>query len=204
MNRSFTKRNGRIPAKIAAVVLAALFCLSFASAEGNAGRQPLLFDDYVQAVGTFSDAQWETDSAECIRMLELEENVTVRVCLDGENVAALTVEYPLGQVGDSVILTLESLGWLSAENLNAAFEQPSQDIKRVDGFCVCRVEGELREGVSICREQDVGGMAWQPVHGGEKIHNKPRCSGMDVPCWITAQAVKQTGWKNCGKCRKNG
>lgn len=194
----------RVLAKGAAALLSALLCISFAAAQASADRQPLAFEDYAQLVAGFVDGQWETEGAQCIRMLEIEQDVTVRVCLDGEYVAALTVEYPLGQVRDCVILTLESLGWLTEEEVNAAFRQESQDVCDVGNFRICRIEGKLREGVSICREEDAGKMVWQPVHGGEKLHNKPRCSGMDVPCWLTEEAADAIGWANCGKCRKNG
>lgn len=198
MNMLFSKRRrGCFPVKLFAVLLAALMSGACAAAE----EPECLFETYVQAVS--ADAQWETDGAEQIRMLGTDEGVTVSACLEGENVAALTVEYPAGQIPDMAKRFIENLGWLSAESLEAVYVMEADTSGELEGCSVRLVHGELRDAVSICRAEDVEGMVWQPIHGGARIHDKPRCSGMDVSRMITVEAAQAVGWEDCGHCRKN-
>lgn len=183
------------------IVAAALLMNMAALAEAPAEIPPLAFEVYAQVA--FADAEWEAEASGLIRMLVPEEGVTVSVCLDGENIAAVTAEYSIGQPTDGVVKAIEALGWLSEDALDAAFEQESQAMIETEGFCVCRVAGEKREAVSICRKEDAENMVWQPIHGGARIHNRLRCSGMDVSRMLTEEAAQATGWQNCGKCRKN-
>ena len=194
--------SGRRIRNLSAVMMALAFLLLMSMPARAEEIFPLPFEDFVQRAA-FADANWEADGTELIRMLSPEEGVTVSVCLKGENIAAITAEYPIGQPTDSVRNALEALAWLDAQTIENAFSQTSEEMIEADGFIVCRVEGELREAVSICRAEDAEQMVWQPIHGGARIHNKPRCSGMDAARMITEEAAADTGWQNCGKCRKN-
>lgn len=186
--------------KILVLVLALLMMVSGALAESNASAIP--FENYAQAVA--ADAQWESDGVEQIQILALDGEVTVSVCLTDGNVAALTVEYPMAEQPESARQTIEALGWLDAESVEAAFAQTNEDMQEMNGFGVYHVVGKHREAVSICRVEDAEHMVWQPIHGGEKIHNDPRCSSMDVSRMITEEAAGALQWQNCSRCRKNG
>lgn len=186
--------------KILGLVLALVMLASGALAESDV--QAIPFESYAQAVVT--DAQWESDGVEQIQMLSMDGEVTVSACLTDGNVAALTVEYPMGERPESARQAIESLGWLEAEALDEAFALTSEEMQEMNGFGVYHVVGKNREAVSICRVEDAEHMVWQPIHGGERIHNDPRCSSMDVSRMITEEAASALQWKNCVRCRKNG
>lgn len=182
-------------------VLAVVLAMLFSGVCAAEGLEPVSFEAYAQTV--FADAEWEIDGVQQLRVLSSEEGVTVSVCMEGDNLASLTVEYPIGQPSDSVRMAIEGLGWIRAEMIEEIFSIPSEEVREMEAFSVWRIEGELREGISICRTEDAADMAWQPIHGGARIHSKPRCSGMDVSRLITEEAAQALEWKNCGKCRKN-
>lgn len=182
--------------------LALALVMMLSSALAESAVQMISFESYAQTLS--ADAQWESDGAEQIQILALDGEVTVSVCLTGENVAALTVEYPLGQTPENARRAIESLGWLNAETLDALLAQTGEEAQEMDGCSVYRVTGKHREAVSICRMEDAERMVWQPIHGGERIHNSPRCSNMDVSRMITEEAAAVLQWQSCGNCRKNG
>lgn len=157
--------------KILGLVLALVMLASGVLAESDV--QAIPFESYAQAVVT--DAQWESDGVEQIQMLSMDGEVTVSACLMDGNVAALTVEYPMGEQPESARQAIESLGWLEAEDLDAAFALTSEDMQEMNGFGVYHVVGKNREAVSICRVEDAEHMVWQPIHGGERIHNEHGC-----------------------------
>jgi len=195
------KKNRWLPVFMKIIAAALLMSLTALAEEGG-DVNPLSFDDYV-LTAAFADAEWEADGTDLIRVVSPEEGVTVSVCLNGENIAAVTVEYPVGQPTDSAVMAIEGLGWLSPQMVENVFAQQAQEMIEAECFNVCRVVGEMREAVSICRAEDAENMVWQPIHGGARIHDKPRCSGMDVSRMITEEAAQAVGWENCGRCRKN-
>lgn len=165
--------------------------------------EEISFEVYAQSFAELTEAAWEADGAQQIQMLEADGSVTVSACLEGESLAALTVEYPAGQMTDMVKQALENLGWLSAESLEIVYAMEADTSQELEDCSVCLIHGELRYAVSICRAEDAERMVWQPIHGGERIHDKPRCSGMDVSRMITETAAQAVGWEDCGHCRKN-
>lgn len=201
MNAYFLKKAGFRPVPVRAIAVLLLMLLPCVPVLAEAPSE-ISFETYVQSTA-FADGTWETDGTELIRMISPERDVTVSVCLEGEMIAAITVEYLIGAPTDSVRTAIESLGWISGQTLEAAFSQQPEIVTEDGEFSVCRIEGELREGISVFRSEDAKEMVWQPIHGGARIHNKPRCSGMDVSRMITETAAELTGWQNCGKCRKN-
>lgn len=162
----------------------------------------LAFDAFAEAYAQHTQAEWETDGIDRILSLVPEEGVTVSVCLAEEDVAALTVEFPCGAISDSVRAAVESLGWLGAEELAAAFSLEENAELQTEAFRVYRIHGDNRDSIAVCPLADAENMLWQPIHGGKKIHDRPRCSGMDVSRMITPEAAEELGWEDCGTCRK--
>lgn len=187
--------------RIFAAVLAVLMLMTGALAEET---MVLTFGAYAQSFAVLTEesgAEWEADGIDQLQMLAAAENVNVSACLVGENIAAVTVEFLCGNVDENVRAAVENLGWLSAEAVDQVVSMEEGAVLEAEGCTVYRVHGENRDAFSICRTENVGNMLWQPIHGGKKIHDTPRCSGMDVSRMITAEAAELIGWENCGTCR---
>lgn len=183
--------------RIFAAVLALMMICSGAMAE-----EALSFEVYAQSFSELTEEVWEAGEAEMIQTLAPEESVTVSACLEGGEIAAVTVEFPCGTPSEAVRAAIGNLGWLSTEGLEQAFAMEENTSAEIGDFSVWRIHGKTRDAISICRTEDAGEMVWQPIHGGEKLHSKSRCSGMDVSRLITEEAAELTGWENCGVCRK--
>ena len=191
----------KIGLKALALVLALLLgaCAFAEAAEGTA----LAFETFRETYAKHTQEAWEQEETGLIRSLEPGEGVTVSLCLAGENVAALTVEFPCGVLSDAVRAAVESLGWLSEEELAAAFSLEENAELETETFRVYRIHGDNRDSIAVCPVADAENMLWQPIHGGKKIHDRPRCSGMDVSRMITQEAAEELGWEDCGTCRKS-
>lgn len=176
----------------------ALVMLFAAAAAEEAGPS---FEAYAQTFAQMTEEAWETDGADSILKIALSETVTVSVCLSEGSVAAVTAEVACGEFPEEVRAMIENLGWLGEEELEQAFAVAEGETAQIGSCTVYRVHGESRDAVSICRTADAENMLWQPIHGGKKIHDTPRCSGMDVSRMITAEAAALTGWEDCGTCR---
>jgi len=159
---------------------------------------PVLFEDYCDALET--EAEWETEEIELIRTLGYAEGVTVGLCLDGENVAALTVEFAKDGLNEDVWRAVDALISLDDETKSAL--EPGAELT-ADGWIVGRIAGTAREAIYLCSEAQRESMLWMPVHGGDQIHDLPRCSGMDVARMITPEAAEALGFDNCDTCRKD-
>jgi len=94
--------------KLLAAVLALMMCLACAFAEETAVQTP--FEEYAQKFAELTEETWEADVIELIQMLSPEEGVTVSVCLDVQNVACMSVEFPCGKITGSVRAAIENLG----------------------------------------------------------------------------------------------
>lgn len=184
--------------RIAAAVLV-LMLLAGALAEEAA----LSFETYAARFEAAEEAVWEEEGAGLIYALSTEEGVTVSVCLSEESVAAVTVEFPCGEPGEAVRGAIENLGWLSEEAVAEVFSMEEGATLEAGDFTVCRIHGDDRDAFSICRTENLADMLWQPIHGGARLHDTPRCSGMDVSRMITAEAAELTGWAYCGICMKD-
>jgi len=187
--------------KLLGAVLALMLCFACAAEEMTAEMIYPAFETYAQAFAELTEEEWEPDVIEQIQMLAPEEGVTVSICLDVQTVVCATVEFPCGQITDCVRAAIENLGWLSEEAIAQAFSLEEGAQLEAEGCIVYRVHGDNRDALSICRAEDAEGMVWQPIHGGKKIHDMPRCSGMDVSRMITAEAAMLTNWEDCGTCR---
>ena len=185
--------------KLLAAALAALMLAACALAEGESVQTA--FEEYENSFAGLTEEVWEADVIEQIRMLAPEEGVNISVCLDAQNVACATVEFLCGQVTDSVRAAIGNLGWLSEEALAQVFALEEDAQLEIEGCAVYRVHGENRDAISICRIENAEDILWQPIHGGRKIHDTPRCSGMDVSRMITVSAAMLTNWEDCGTCR---
>ena len=182
---------------LAAILAMLLLCI------GALAEELLSFDTYSQAIVSPGGEEWKADGAESIQMIQPEDGVTVSACLDGQNVASLTVEFPCDNPTEIVWSAIENLGWLSEDAMNQLRNLQDDEEAEIEGFQVVRIHGESRDAYCICPAEYYENIVWQPIHGGKKIHNKCECSGMDVARMLTEEAAAETGWENCQKCRKN-
>lgn len=179
--------------RLCALLLAAAMLFGIALAEDAVY---ISFEDYRVALET--EAEWEQAESELIQTLEYAEGVTVSVCLEQQSVVALTVEFPKDGLNEEVWSLVNALKALDAETRNA-LESGAE--LAAEGWIVGRVSGETREAVYVCPEALRADMLWMPVHGGDQIHDLPRCSGMDVARMITLAAAAELGLDNCDTCR---
>ena len=182
--------------RILAAVLAMLLLCAGAMAE------EIAFETYAQSFAELTEEVWAADGIELIQTLAPADGVTVSVCLEGENVAAITVEFPCGEIGDAVRAAVGNLGLLSESALEQVFAMEEGATLEVEDCMVYRVHGKNRDAFGLCAAEDAEEMVWQPIHGGEKLHSEYGCSGMDVARMITAEAAQLTGWENCKRCHE--
>lgn len=180
--------------RIFALALAMLICACAALAEGLIG-----FDEYVRNLSVLTDAEWSEGGL--VRVLDLGDGLTVSVCLIGENVAAVTVEFAIDGGTEAVAeVALDALECLSPEALVMLAELNGGDHAACDGCVFGKLEGDRRRSVYAALEEDFAGLVWQSVHGGSKYHAKPGCSGMDVARLVTREAAMNMGYEPCGRC----
>ncbi len=185
--------------RMLAVILILMMCCACA-AESIAEIPSVSFQAYSQSFVGLTEEIWKADDVELIQMISPEEGVTVSACLSTADVAALTVEFPCDQITDSVRAAIANLGWLSVEAIEQVMALEDDAQLEIEGCIVYRVHGENRDAFSICPAEMVGGMVWQPIHGGKKLHTEIECSGMDVSRMITEEAAELTGWEDCKRC----
>lgn len=175
-------------------LLVLVVCASPALAEGL-----LAFEEYAANLSALTDEEWTDEGL--IRVLTLEDEITVSVCLEGAEVAAITVEaLQGGSLADVGRAALEATGRLSEEALLALSEIPEDGSAALDGCMVYYLVGKSRECYAICGGEAATELVWQPVHGGEKLHVNPVCSGMDVARLITLEAAELLGYTPCARC----
>ena len=191
--------------KLFAAVLAMLMLCPAVMAENlpeTVGEIPVTsFETYSRSFAELTEEKWEPDIIELIQVLKPEDGVTISVCLEAQNVVCATVEFSCDQVTGSVRAAIENLGWLSEEAIEQVFALEDNDAQlEIEDCLVWRVHGENRDCFSICRAADGERIVWQPIHGGEKLHKKIECSGMDVSRMLTDEAAMFTNWLNCKRC----
>ena len=181
------------------IAAAALFVLLMTAAALAEGMTP--FTEYAARLGA---EEWKTEGIDALRSASAGEGVSVSVCLDGGDVAALTVEWEdpegTGPSGEA-LAAVGALDLLPEHELSALPSLPEGQASRTGGLVVYRLVGKGRSALCLCRAGDADRMAWQAVHGGEKLHSSPYCSGMDVSRMITAKAAAQLGIADCEICR---
>lgn len=185
--------------RICAALLAMLFALTAlcASAEGMTD-----FQTFDEALYELTDAEWvQTKSPNVIEMSP-EEGVLISVCLEGEDVAAVTVESLAdGPWMDYAVGVMTALGCTDAVlEAFAYLDAETAEWLAEEGYAIGMLKGETRRGAFVCMEADYANLLWQPVHGGKKVHLQPDCSGMDVPRLITPIAAEGMGFELCKIC----
>ena len=186
--------------KMLAAILALMMCFACASAEEAGLVERTAFEVYAASFAELTDEEWKQDDIEQIRMLSPEDGVTVSACVSEGGLVCITVEFPCDQVTDCVRAAIVNLGWLSEEAIEQLLVLEDDAELEVEDCTVYRVHGENRDAFSICRTEDIEDMIWQPIHGGEKLHTKIECSGMDVSRMLTQEAAALTGWEACKRC----
>lgn len=169
--------------------------LSFAAAAEGFG---VSFEEYALYLADFEE--WKADGSEDIQVLMLDEDVSLNVCLDGDEVIAMTIEAPLDcDVESYALMALSPLNVADEETLALLETLQSGEMLDCGGWWLGHLVGETREGICWCVETDEA-LAWQPMHGGEKRHSDPNCSGMDVPRLVTENAAEACGYERCKRC----
>lgn len=180
--------------KILAILIACLLCAPAALAEEAA-----LSGDF-ERLAEETGAEWQEDGAPDLWALELGE-ASLHVCLREGEIVAATVKAPLGEGSAELIrAAIEPLGWLDEAALTALGRLSNGSSEASNGFVYGLIEGETREAFWVCPEAEFDALVWQPVHGGEKYHDSPTCSTMDVPRLVTVEAAEAAGFSPCGNC----
>lgn len=184
----------RVWALVLAMILAAA---GSAVAEGMIG-----FEEFAENVSALCDGEWKEAGCGDILVMEIEEDVTVSVCLMGKRVGAVTVETLIdGPLDDMAYAVLGALECVDEDALEALGELEDGGEMNADGCVVGRLEGGLRASVYAALEEDFEELVWQSAHGGEKYHDMPACSGMDVSRLVTREAARKAGFEPCGRCK---
>ena len=163
------------------------------------GESLMPFEDYAAALDAPADAEWTVDGD--MRALELADEVTVSVCLEGENVMAVTVETPNGSVMDAGSAALKALGTLTDAEIAELLAMTEAGSAENEAYTFWHMLGEKREGLAVCATEDAQTLFWIPVHGGKKYHVRMGCSGMDVARLATQKAAEEAGLEPCGRCK---
>lgn len=176
--------------RIIALVLIAM--LSFCAAAEDSE----LFEEFIKNMG---EIVWEEDKPECVQTAVLGE-VTVSICMDGERIAAITIEQPLGADREELERVLRAAAEWDSVALAGILDAAESAQWQLENLSVRYIAGETREGFYLCTSEE--GLLWQPVHGGDQLHASSECSGMDVPRLITAGAGELLGYDGCDNCLK--
>ena len=163
------------------------------------GESLMPFADYAAALDAPADAEWTADGD--MRTLELADEVTVSVCLEGEDIVAVTVEAPKGSVMDAGSAALKALGTLTDSEIAELLAMTEAGSAENDAYTFWHMLGEKREGIAVCATEDAPSLFWIPVHGGKKFHVRMGCSGMDVARLVTQKAAEEAGLEPCGRCK---
>lgn len=157
------------------------------------------FDGYAAALVAPEGAEWTADGD--MRLLDMGEEATVCVCLEGESVVALTVEAPIGTLAQTERAALEALGLLSDDEIDEFLTMTEAGRADSGEYAFWRMQGKNREGIAVCSADDADALYWIPVHGGKKYHVNMGCSGMDVARLVTQKAAEDEGLEPCGRCK---
>lgn len=163
------------------------------------GESLMPFEDYAAALNAPADAEWTADGD--MRTLELDGEATISVCLEGENIMAVTVEAPNGSVMDAGSAALKALGTLTDAEIAELLAMTEAGSAENDAYAFWHMLGEKREGLAACAAEDAPSLFWIPVHGGKKFHVRMGCSGMDVARLVTQKAAEEAGLEPCGRCK---
>lgn len=155
------------------IAVALLMLLGTAFAEGLPAFEP-----YTAALSAPEGAEWKEDGD--LRVMNLENDIQIHVCLIDENIAALNV------------LSEESLNQLSALSEETTLE----------GYLITPMRGKSYAGIAIRPSESEAEWVWQPLRGGEKYHAKPICGRTEAPRLETKEAAERLNFAPCGKCFK--
>lgn len=182
--------------KLIALFLIMLLAVFPAVAEGLAD-----FEGWSADLQALYEGAWKEDGD--VRVLKAGENTTISACLSGKDVAVVTIEAMQGEdLRKTAYAAINALGGIDSEILFAINDLDEAELI-LDGCVVGHLAGENRECIYIAPEEGFEDLLWEPVHGGDQLHEKPGCSGMDVPRLITAEAAEKTGYDVCDRCVKD-
>ncbi|MCQ2437036.1 MAG: hypothetical protein MJ099_01410 [Clostridia bacterium] len=126
-----------------------------------------------------------------------ENGVTASVYADGNQIKAITVETEGSELSSE---------YYSYFDFPDKAYDGKKSIHFIEGNYHCwLLIGSIRYGFSVCTDDCLNEMVWQPIHGGKKRHSDPDCSDMDVPRLIPEWMIDGIGEDNvtnegCKRC----
>ena len=158
------------------------------------------YRSYANTVAGWSDAEWTDYGSRNLRFLDVDEGVSIAACLNGNYVAALTIE----STRNGSLLTyakpaLESLGVLSTGTVRRLSSLEHGVPYSADGYTLMYVQGEQRECIYIASDADFPYLVFVSTRGGTKYHINATCSGMDTATAVTVDVAEELGFTPCGR-----
>lgn len=176
------------------IAVALLMLLGTAFAEGLPAFEP-----YTAALPAPEGAEWKEDGD--LRVLNLENDIQIHVCLIDENIAALTVVAPAEtDFSEAAVTAICALNVLSEESLNQLCALSEETA--LEGYLITPMRGKSYAGIAIRPSESEAEWVWQPLRGGEKYHAKPICGRTEAPRLETKEAAEALDFAPCGKCFK--
>jgi len=182
--------------KRAAILIVILLLLPAALAEGLGAPE-----DYMSAfdASAYGDSAWIHEVGEQLISLAVGDDAVISLCAQGGQLLAISVTAP--QSEDFAVLAEDALAGTGYVSEGAVRELLDTGTARREGALALEtLSGGARIGVYLYDEAAMDRLCWLPMHGGEKRHSNPRCSGMDLPRLITVRAAEALGFGPCEIC----
>ena len=181
--------------RIALIALAGLMLLG--SALGETISALPTYETYAQSYSAPEGTEWEEEGD--IRVLELENDIAIHLCLVGDDIVALTIVAPVET--DYTETALEALRALNVLS-DASLEQIAglQEETELEGYRVTPMKGKSYAGIAICLAESETEWVWQPLRGGEKYHAKSICGRTEAPRLETKEAAEALEFTPCSRC----
>lgn len=180
--------------RLTLVVLALLMLLGTAFAEDLPA-----FEAYSATYSAPEGVEW-TEKGD-LRILKLNDEVEIHICLIGENVATVTVVAPAeADFSETAVEAIRALNVLSDESL--AQIANLEDETELEGYLITPMHGKSYSGIAIRASESEAEWVWQPLRGGKKYHSKPICGRTEAPRLETREAAEALEFTPCGKCIK--
>lgn len=157
------------------------------------------FDAYVAALPAPEDAEWKEKGD--LRVLKLENEMELHICLIGEEIAAATIVAPSdAEMSATVEEAFRALNVFAEETLEQipALEEPTE----LEGFLITPMMGKSHVGIALRSADSEAEWVWQPLLGGKKYHAGPLCGRTEAPRLETKEAAESLGFTPCSRCFK--
>lgn len=157
------------------------------------------FDAYVAAFPAPEGAEWKEKGD--LRVLKLDGEMELHVCLIGEEVAAVTLVAP---VETELTATAEEVFRALNVFTEEALDQLPEiaEATELEGMLITPMAGKAHVGIALRSAESEAEWVWQPLLGGKKYHSKPLCGRTEAPRLETKEAAEALGFTPCSKCFK--